>query len=365
MKRFLVLWILIFQGVLILQAAPSVIRVYNWTNYMDPALLDQFTQETGIRVIYKTYESNNTLVKDIMNGKTKYDIVFPTAAFVSELVDLNALQKIDQSKLPNLKFTDNTLDQHVNKFPQLSDYSVNWMWGMTGLAFNKEKILARLPDATFDSLDLLFNPDLVKELASCGVYVIDDAEDVISAALLYLNKDPMSANLNDLKQAQQLIENILPYIKFAGSEQVTALAMGSACLSLGYSGDVLMAQDKADKLRNGINISFLVPKTGGIIWMDQISIPANATNPEGAHAFINFLMEPKNNAQAQNYLNYASNNHAARVLVKGENLTNNAIYPNVEILQNAYLNTALTQQQRQIHNEIWQNIQKNHSKNAQ
>ncbi len=358
MRRFLITGMFIFQGIFALQAAPSVIRIYNWTNYMDPALLDKFTQETGIRVIYKTYESNSTLIKDILDGKTKYDIVFPTAAFVNELVDLNALQRIDKNKLPNLRFTDGTLDQHMSKFPKLLDYSVNWMWGMTGLAVNRDKVLSRLPAATFDSLEILFNAELVKELANCGVYVTDDAEDVISAALLYLGKDPMSASFADFKQAQQLIESILPYIELGGSEQINALAMGNACLSLGYSGDVLMAQDKANKLRNGVKISFVMPKVGLVLWMDQIAIPTNATNPDGAHTFINFLMEPKNNAQAQNYLNYASNNHAAKLLVKGENLSNTAIYPTVEVLQNAYLNTALTQQQREIQNDIWQKVRK-------
>ncbi len=336
--------------------AQSTIRVYNWTNYMDPALLDKFTKETGINVIYKTYHSNDALIKEIISGKTPYDVVFPTARFIGELAEANALQPIDKTKIPNLKHSWPVLDEKISQISNASQYSINWMWGSVGIAYNQQQLASR--GIQVNGLDVIFNPDVVSKLADCGVYIVDEPDDIFALALSYLNLNPDSNKPEDLQAAKQLMLSILPYVKIGSTEQVDALATGTACLSLGYSGDVLMARDKAKRLSNGIQIGYMLPKGHEIIWIDQMAIPVKAKNPDGAHAFINFLMDPNNNAQAQNYLNYASGNKTSQLLVSTEHLNNSAIYMPEDMIKNAYMSKPQSVQQRQARATIWQEIKK-------
>ncbi len=348
--------LLIFIGVSFGYGQQPYIRVYNWTNYMDPALLDKFTQQTGIQVIYKTYDNNDALIKELSSSRTIYDVIFPTAHYVSELANAQLIQSIDKRKIPNIWHSWSILDKKIAQIPNVNEYSINWMWGNVGIAYNPKLVSARAVDV--QSLEVIFNPMMIAQLADCGVYLVDEADDIFALALRYLNIDPYSKASEDLQAAYQLISHIMPYVKISSTKQIDALAMGSACLSVGYSGDIFMAQAKAQRLSNGIQIQYIIPKSYEIIWADQMAIPSNAQNPEGAHAFINFLMDPTNNAQAQQYLNYASGNKTSHLLMDTKHLSNPLIYMKEEMINNAYMAQPQNPTQRKNLTQMWDNLKK-------
>ncbi len=349
MKKGLLVY-LIFIILCPITYAQSVIRVLNWTDYMDPALLDQFTKQTGIRVIYGTFHTNSDLSNKMKQGKYAYDVVFPSANFVSEMATSGVLQKLDKAKIPNWQYSWALFNEKTALLPAVNEYSINWMWGSIGIAYNPKFFTQSAPL----SLDIIFDPAKIVNYTDCGILIIDDADDVLNLALLYLNMDPATAGEKELQAAKKLIEGILPYAKIVtAAEQIKAIASGRACLALAYSGDVLMAQEKADRLSNGIQIEYVVPKKHELLLVDQMAIPANAENLEGAYAFINFLMEPKNNAQAQNYLKYASGNKASHFFVEDKNRSNPVIFLSEETIKTAYISRPQNMQQRQLRMQVW------------
>ncbi len=319
-------------------AQERVVNVYNWSDYIDDSILEDFTKETGIKVVYDVYDSNEILETKLLAGGSGYDVVVPTATpFLARQIESEVYQKLDKSKLPNLTNMWDVVTERMAAFDPDNEYSVNYMWGTTGIGYNVEKVKAALGTDEITSWDVVFKPENIEKLASCGVYMLDSPTDVLPTVLNYLGLEPDSTNPDDLAKAQDLMLSIRPSIrKFHSSEYINALANGDICLAVGFSGDLFQARDRAAEADQGVEINYVIPNEGAEMWFDQMAIPADARHVEEAHEFINFMMKPDVAAKASNYVFYANGNKASQPMLEAEILEDPAIYPTDEVLSKLF-----------------------------
>jgi len=293
-------------------AVADEVRVYNWSDYIDEALLEKFEAETGIELIYDVFDSNEVLETKMLAGGSGYDVVVPTGDFLQRQISAGAFQALDFDQLPNSANLWDLIKDRTEQYDPDNAYSVNYMWGTTGIGVNVAKVTEILgEDAPIDSLELIFNPANIEKLAQCGVYMLDAPTEVIPAALTYIGEDPNTFDVDLINKAGDVLLAVRPHIlKFHSSEYINALANGDICVAFGWSGDILQARDRADEAENGVEIAYNAPKEGALMWFDQMAIPVDAPNPEAAHMFLNFIMDAQNMAAASNYVYYANGNKA-------------------------------------------------------
>lgn len=312
------------------QAEEKVVHVYNWSDYIAEDTLKNFEAATGIKVVYDVYDSNEVMEAKMLAGGSGYDVVFPTAQpFAERHIAAGLYQKLDKSKLPNYANLDPAILKPLQTPDPGNQYTAPYMWGTTGVGYNVDKVKAALGgDVPSDSWALIFDPAIASKLAGCGISVMDDEMEAMSAALLYLGKDPNTTDPKDFEAAAALFKQVRPYIRyFHSSQYINDLANGDLCVAHGYSGDVLQARDRAAEAKNGVNVAYAVPKEGAILWIDVMVIPSDAPHPDNAHAFINYLMEPQVIAAISNYVAYANANKAATELVDEEVRNDPGVYP--------------------------------------
>lgn len=314
------------------------VRVYNWSDYIDEEILTEFTKETGIKVVYDVFDSNEILETKLLAGGSGYDVVVPTGQFLARQIQAGVFQKLDKSKLPNISNMWPEVSNRVAVYDPGNEYAVDYMWGTTGLGYNEAKIKERLPDVPTDSFDLLFKPENAAKLKDCGIMVLDSATDVLPVILQYLGLDPNSKAQADLEKAAAVLEAIRPNIqKFHSSEYINALANGDICIAFGWSGDILQAASRAEEAKNGHTIHYSLPKEGTQMWFDMLAVPKDAPHVEEAHAFINFLMKPEVIAKASNYISYANGNLASQKFIDESILKDGAIYPDEATLKKLFV----------------------------
>ncbi len=333
------------------------VRIYNWSDYIDDEILKNFQKETGIKIVYDVFDSNEILETKLLAGGSGYDVVVPSAPFLGRQVQAKVFQKLDKSKLPNLEHMWPLIMERTAKHDPGNEYSINYMWGTTGFGYNDAKIKERMPDAPVNSWALIFDPDVVSKFKDCGVHILDAADDVLPAALNYLGLDPNSSNADDIQKAADLMAKIRPYIqKFHSSEYINALANGDICLAVGYSGDILQARSRAEEAENNVTIVYSLPKEGAQMWFDQMAIPADAKNVEEAHAFLNYLMTPEVIAKASDYAHYANGNLASQEFISEEVKGDTSIYPDGETLKRLYVNDAYEGAAQRVVTRAWTRI---------
>ncbi|MBQ4825588.1 MULTISPECIES: polyamine ABC transporter substrate-binding protein [unclassified Leisingera] len=320
-------------------ATAEEVRVYNWSDYIDESLLEKFEAETGIDLIYDVFDSNEVLETKMLAGGSGYDVVVPTGSFMARQIQAGAFQKLDSSKLANAGNMWDAIEERTALYDPGNEYSINYMWGTTGIGVNIAKVKEALgEDAPIDSLELVFNPANMEKLAGCGVHFLDAPDEMIPAALKYIGEDPNSMDADVVAKAEPVLQAIRPYItKFHSSEYINALANGDICVAFGWSGDILQARDRAAEAENGVEIEFNAPKEGALMWFDQMAIPVDAPNPEGAHKFLNFIMDAHNMAAASNYVYYANGNKASQEFLEQDVIGDPAIYPGAETVKNLYI----------------------------
>lgn len=315
-------------------AQERVVNVYNWSDYIDDTIIEEFTRETGIKVVYDVYDSNEILETKLLAGGSGYDVVVPTASpFMARQIAAGVYQKLDKSKLANIGNMWPLVSERVARFDPGNEYSVNYMWGTTGIGYNTKKIKEALGIDVIDSWDAVFKPENISKLAGCGVYFLDSPTDIIPTALNYLGLPADSTLREDFAKAEELLLSIRPSIrKFHSSEFINALANGDICLAVGYSGDLFQARDRASEAGQGVEIAYVIPKEGAEMWFDQMVVPADAPHVAEAHEFINYMMRPEVIAKASNYVFYANGNKASMTLLDPEVAEDPAIYPSEEIM---------------------------------
>ncbi|MHB8884100.1 MAG: polyamine ABC transporter substrate-binding protein [Methylovirgula sp.] len=318
-------------------AQERVVNVYNWSDYIAPKVLEDFTKETGIKVVYDTYDSNETLETKLLAGQTGYDVVVPSGTFLERQIKAGIYQKLDMSRLPHASGLWPEVMARLAVHDPGNQYAVDYMWFTTGLAFNVDKARERLGNMPLDSWDILFNPRLLKKFADCGVYVLDSPEDLFAIALNYLKLNPNSKRIADLRRAGELLSTMRRYVKkFHSSEYINALANGDICLAVAWSGDAFQARNRAREANNGVDIGFVVPKEGTLMSLDTLAIPADAPHVDAAYAFIDYLMRPKIAARNTNATDFANGVLASKPFVSPEILNNHAIYPDAETMKRLF-----------------------------
>ncbi|KIZ46432.1 MULTISPECIES: polyamine ABC transporter substrate-binding protein [Rhodopseudomonas] len=337
------------------RAQDRTVNFYNWSNYMAPGVLDEFTRETGIKVVYDTFDANETLETRLLAGKSGYDVVVPTAYFLQRQIAAHIFQKLDKSKLPNLHNAWDVVTRQLAVYDPGNQYAANYMWGTTGIGYNVDAVRRILgPDGAIDSWDMIFKPENLAKFKDCGVHMLDSADDILPAALNYLHLDPNSTKPADLDKAAELVGKVRPFVrKFHSSEYLSALATGEICLVVGWSGDIKQAQRRAAEANNGIHIGYAIPKEGAQMFFDNLAIPADAPHVEEAHELINFLYRPEIAARNSNFLAYANGNLASKKLIDPKVIGDKTIYPDAAMQARLFIITARDAAAQRIINRLW------------
>ncbi len=336
MRRFalLVLSFISLSGLPAPAADERVVDVFGWSDYVDPRVLEDFTRKTGIRVFYDTYDSDAALLTHLMLARGDYDVVVPSGPVLRRAIAAGLLQKLDRQRLPNASNLSPQIMARLAIDDPGNRYAVNYAWFTLGIAFDADKARARLGGELPDSWDVIFNPEILKKFADCGVEVLDDPQDLFAIALIALKLDPNTRDWNDLRRAADLLSALRRNVKkFHSSEYINALANGDICLAVGWSGDAALAASRASEADNGINIGYAIPKEGSVIALDNLAIPEGAPHLSAAYAFIDFLLRPDIAARNVAATGFASGVAGAKALLPA---TAQAIYPDAETMKHLY-----------------------------
>ncbi|PWE57847.1 spermidine/putrescine ABC transporter substrate-binding protein PotF [Metarhizobium album] len=339
------------------QAQEKVVHVYNWSDYIDESILEDFTKETGIKVVYDVFDGNEILETKLLAGGSGYDVVVPTAPFLARQIAAGVFQKLDKSKLPNISNMWPEVSERLAKYDPGNEYAVNYMWGTTGIGYNVQKVKAALGDVPIDSWDVLFKPENAEKLKGCGINILDASDETFAIAMNYIGKDPDSKETADLEAGGDVYAKIRPFVKtFNSSAYIDELANGDSCISIGWSGDVLQARTRAEEAKNGVEINYVIPKEGTYMWFDNLAIPADAKNVDEAHAFINYLMKPEVIAKASNYVQYANGNLASQSLIDEAVFKNPSVYPDAETMKKLFTISPYGPKEQRVLNRVWTQI---------
>jgi putrescine transport system substrate-binding protein len=339
------------------RSVDRVVDFYNWSNYVAPDVLETFTKETGIKVVYDTFDANETLETRLMAGKSGYDVVVPTAYFLQRQIAAGIFQKLDKSKLPNLANAWPMVTQRLATYDPGNLYAANYMWGTTGIGYNVKIAQKILGEGKIDSWDIVFKPENLAKFRDCGVHMLDSPDDIFPAALSYLQLDPNSTRQADLEKAAELVSKVRPYVrKFHSSEYLSALATGEICLVVGWSGDVMQARSRAAEAKSGVEIGYAIPKEGAQMFFDNLAIPADAQHVAEAYELINYLYRPDVAAKNSDFLSYANGNLASQKLIDPKILNDRNIYPDEAMLGKLFVITARDPATQRIINRLWTRV---------
>jgi putrescine transport system substrate-binding protein len=311
------------------QEEEKVLNIYNWSDYIADDTIANFEKETGIKVRYDVFDSNEILHAKLVAGKTGYDIVVPSSYWAKIQADGGLLRKLDKSQLPNLKNMDPAVQAQLAALDSGNQYLVNWLWGYTTVGINVDKVKAALGGMPMpeNAWDLVFKPEYITKLKSCGVSFLDSPTDVIPAALHYLGKPAFSRNQADYQGVGPLLKSIRSGVTlFSSSGYINDMASGSICVALGWSGDINIAKQRAIDGKTGQNIQALIPSTGGVLFFDTMAIPSDAPHPNNALKWINYIMRPEVHASLTNKVFYANPNKESKKFIKPEVANNPTVF---------------------------------------
>jgi putrescine transport system substrate-binding protein len=312
--------------------AENVLNLYEWSGQIDPTVISAFEREYGIKVTTDVLDSEEELETKLLIGHSNYDVVVPGGAFLERQIETSVYQKLDKTRLPNLKYLDPEAVRGMGLHDPGNLYAVAYMWSTTGIGYDIRKIKARMADPPLDSWRLIFDPTVVAKFQDCGISVLDAPADVTSAVLVYLRRDPNSEDLSDLKKAEQVLLSIRPFVRTINSDKyMFDLANGDLCLALAWSGDVGQARDRAKEANTIAVLNYSIPREGTISLFDALAIPADAPHPDAAHTFINYLMRPDVAAKDATVTKYGSPVPDALPLLAAELRDDPGIYPPLDV----------------------------------
>ena len=338
-------------------AAPAskTLNVYNYSDYIAEDVIPGFEAKTGVKVTYDVYDSDEVVEAKLLAGSTGYDIVVPTLNFFGRQIQAGVFLKLDKAKIPNLANLDPAIMQRIAQQDPGNRYGVPYMTGTTGIGYNVDKVKKAFGNLdVVNSWDLVFKPENISKLKSCGVTLLDTPSDLIPIALHYLGENPNSADPKVIDKAAVLLKSIRPYIQnFHSSQLVGALANGNTCLVVAWSGDVIQARDRAEEAKNGVNIGYSIPKEGAPQWFDMLAIPKDAKNVENAYAFINHLLDPKVAASNTNFIHYANPVPSSLPDVSEDIRTDTTIYPPAEVAAKLFTYAVVPPEVDRQYTRIW------------
>ena len=338
-------------------AADRTLNIYNWSDYIDDSVLKDFEEKNGIKVNYDVFDSNEVLETKLLAGSSGYDLVVPSAHFLSRQIEAGVFAKLDKDKLPNLKNMWDMVLERTATYDPGNEHAINYLWGTTGIGYNVDKVKALLPDVPVDSWDLVFKPENISKLAECGVFMLDQPTEILPSVMKYMGMDIKDTSQENLDKVEELMMKIRPHVKkFHSSEYISALANGDICVAVGWSGDIFQAKSRAEEAKNDVKIEYSIPKEGAQMWFDMMAMPADAKNVEEAYLFMNYIMEPEVIAKITNYVAYANGNKASQEFVDKEILDNPSIYPTEDVLKGLYTMHTYDPKTQRLTNRLWTKI---------
>ena len=309
-------------------AEEKVLNIYNWPDYVPEGMIAAFEKETGIKVNYDTFETNEALNAKLVAGNTGYDIVVPGTAFSPAQVEAGFFQPLDRAQLKNYGNLDSDIMAALANADAGNKHLVPWAWGFTTVGINRtkvEKALGKRPMPE-NAWDLVFKPEYTSKLKSCGIAYLDSPTEIIPPALHYIGKDAYSNDPADHKAAVDMLAKVRKDVRIFSSTMIDDIAGGKACAVVGWSGDVNIAAGRAKENGSKDVIEALLPSTGGLIFFDTMAITKDAKHPGNAHAFIDFYMRAESGAQVSNEMSYPTGNKAAMEKMKPEVVGNKTIF---------------------------------------
>lgn len=338
-------------------AEKRVLHVYHWSDYVAPDTISNFEKQTGINVVFDVYDSNEVLEAKLLSGHSGYDIVVPSNPFLARQIKAGVYQKLDRSQLPQWDNLNKDLLQTLEVSDPGNQYSIPYMWGSIGIGYNLDKVRAELGDVPMDSWDVIFNPEHVSKLHECGVAVLDSPTEIIPAAMHYLGLPADSENPEHIRQAEELLLKVRPYITyFHSSRYISDLANGNICVAVGYSGDIYQSKARAEEGTGNVRLAYRIPEEGAGTFFDMVGIPADAKNVTEAHEFINYLLQPQVMADLTNYLQFPNANAAATELVDEEYRNDPGVYPDENMLKKLYTFPDLSAGARRAMTRSWTKV---------
>ncbi|MHC8307898.1 polyamine ABC transporter substrate-binding protein [Pseudomonas sp. PB3P13] len=337
--------------------AAGTVHIYNWSDYVGETTLADFEKETGIKPVYDVFDSNETLEGKLLAGRTGYDVVVPSNHFLGKQIKAGAFQKLDKKQLPNYANLDPVLLKRLEQNDPGNLYAVPYLWGTNGIGYNVEKVKAVLGLDKIESWDVVFEPENIKKLQSCGVAFLDSADEMMPTVLNYMGLDANSTNPEDYKKAEAKLLKVRPYVTyFHSSKYIADLANGDICVAIGFSGDIFQAKARAAEAGKGVDIAYSIPKEGGALWFDMLAIPKDSGNAKQAHAFINYLLKPEVIAQVSDYVGYANPNPGSDTLMEQSIRTDESIYPPQAVLDKAYVSIELPPNIQRLMTRSWTKV---------
>jgi putrescine transport system substrate-binding protein len=338
------------------QSGAGVLNIYNWAEYIGEDTIRNFERETGIRVRYDNFDSNEVLHARLVAGRSGYDIVVPSAHFAKQQIAGGLFQKLDRSKLTNWGNLDPALLKKLAEVDPGNEHLVTWMWGYVTVGINTEKVKAALGTTPMpeNPWSLIFDPQYAAKLKSCGINFLDSASEVLPVAMIYAGKPPYSTNARDYDAAREVLMKARPSVtRFSSSGYINDLAAGQLCVVMGYSGDINIARNRAIENRTGHDIQALIPPSGGTLFFDTMAIPKDARNVENAHKFINYILRPEVHAELTNAVFFANPNKASLRFVNKEVAENPTIFLSEENLAKMTVPDAVPQDIRRVQTRIF------------
>ncbi|HNW00958.1 MAG TPA: extracellular solute-binding protein [Burkholderiaceae bacterium] len=309
-------------------AEEKVLNIYNWPDYVPEGMVAAFEKESGIKVNYDTFETNEALHAKLVAGNSGYDIVVPGTVFAKPQIEGGLLQPLDKSKIPNLANLEPAIMSVLAKADPDNKHLVPWAWGFTTVGINKtkvEKALGKMPMPE-NAWDLVFKPEYTSKLKSCGIAYLDSPTEIIPVALHYIGKDAYSNDPADYKAANEMLSKVRKDVRLFSSTMIDDIAGGKACVAIGWSGDINIAAGRAKENKSKDVIEALLPSTGALIFADTMAVTKDAKHPNNAAAFIDFYLRAENAALMSNEMNYPTGNKAAMDKIKPEIAGNKTIF---------------------------------------
>ena len=336
--------------------APSkALNVYNWSDYIAEDTIPNFEQQSGVKVTYDVFDSDEMVETKLLAGSSGYDVVVPSLSFLGRQIQAGVFLPLDKSKLPNLKNVDPKMLERIALQDPGNQFAVPYLWGTSGIGYNVDKIKAVFGDtAIAGSWDVVFKPENAAKLKDCGITVLDTPSELIPIALNYLGEDPHSFDPAVIDKAAALLKTIRPYIRnFHSSSYINDLANGDVCLVVGWSGDIIQARDRATEAGNGVTVAYSIPKEGAPQWFDMLAIPKDAKNVDNAYAFINYLLDPKVAAANTNYVTYPNPVPESKPMVDKAIAEDPTIYPPADVDAKLFTFAVLPPEVDRQYTRIW------------
>ena len=341
-------------------AEEPLLNVYNWSDYIAADTIANFEKETGIKVRYDVFDSNEVLEAKLLAGNTGYDVVVPSANFVARQIKAGIFRTLDKNKLPNYKNLDPAIMKILAGYDTDNLHVLPYLWGTTGIGYNVAKIKERMNDAPITSWDMILKPEIVARFKDCGVSMLDTPSEVVPIMLRYLGLPSGSQTEPDLARAETALRQVRPHIKyFHSSQYLNDLANGELCLVLGWSGDVFQARDRARDANNGNNIAFVIPKEGTLMWFDTMAIPKDAQHVANAYKFLDYIMRAEVMAAISDQMRYANANLAATSKMDPKVANDPSIYPDTATRATLFPNAVNPPDYDRLVTRAWTRIKTN------